>query len=189
VTDERQRGAPLLAVFLTCILGGGGLIIAAIAILPGPGPDPLITQVVVMHNSMIPARPYLGGNLASEPSEAPRLESRVDGVLNGRTVTSWLYRVGMYSVSVHRLPGRPRLPENASSIPLGATTAQAFEITDLAFVCWRADEDDTLAVVGTAPLGQLLRFAERVAERGPGPETLPLPRLKNSETGKEAQAP
>lgn len=189
MTQGRQRGAPLLAVFLTCIVGGGGLIIAAIAILPGPGPDPLITQVVVMHNSMIPARPHLESNLATRPSEAPQLESRVDGVLDGRTVASWLYRIGVHSVSVHRLPGHPRLPENASSIPLGDATAQAFEITDLAFVCWKMDKNHTLAVVGAAPLGQLLRFAERVVERGPGPDTLPLPPINRDRNQAERVQP
>ncbi|HCP46667.1 MAG TPA: hypothetical protein DIU15_11520 [Deltaproteobacteria bacterium] len=177
MTQDRQRGAPLLTVFLTCLVGGGTLIISAIAILPGPGPDPLITQVVVMHNSMIPARPNLEANRVGTPSEAPRLQSRVDGILDDRAVTSWLYRVDHHSVSVHRLPGRPRLPENASSIPLGNNTAQAFEVTDLAFVCWEVTDDHTIAVVGAATLGELLRFSEWVQEHGPGPETIPLPAI------------
>ena len=180
---ERRRGVPLLPVFLVCLLVGGVLILAAIAVLPGPGPDPRISQVIVMHNSMIPARPRFSGQAATEASDAPHLESRIDGVLDGRMMTSWLYRVGGYSVSVHRMPGSPRLPENASSIPVGETQAHSFEITDLSLVCWPTSSDQTLAVIGAAPLGELLRFAEHIDLRGPGPETLPLPRA--AENNKE----
>ena len=171
---QARRRSPILSIFLTCIGLAGTLIIISIAVLPGPGPDPALTQVIVMHNSMIAGRKRLQPTEA-ERSTTARLEAQVDGVLEGQRVESWLYGLTRYSISVHQIHGRVRLPEHASPIPLQPVEMMAFEVTDLTFIAWRAPtRKDLTAVVGSAPLSKLMQVAERVMERGPGPDRLPL---------------
>lgn len=167
----QRVGRPVLR---TLILVGIPLLVVgavALAIVPGPTPPGLYSQVVVVHDSMLPPRLD-----APVPTEAwvPLLQTSLSSQLDGHRIESWLYLYGRSRITVHRIHDRPKAPRNARSLVTGDVEASLFELRDLSFLVWHDGAGRTLAAVSSCPVHELKQVVTWIDENGPGPDIAPV---------------
>lgn len=164
----QRVGRPVLRTL--ALVGLPALLVAALvlALVPGPTPPGLFSQVVVVHDSMLPPRLD-----APSPTEErrPVLQSSLSSQLEGHRIESWLYLFGRSRVTVHRIPGQPEVPRNAGKLEVADLEVSLFELHDLSFVVWTDEDGRTLAVVGSCPVHELKEVVAWVHREGPGPDT------------------
>ena len=161
----QRVGRPVLR---TLILVGVPLALVAavvLAVVPGPSPPSLFSQVVVVHDSILPARLD-----PTDPRETPvpRLQASLESVLDARRIESWLYSYGRERVTVHRIHDRLEPPRNAQQLAFDGAKVSLFELRDLSFLVWTEDGERTLAVVGSCPVHDLKEVVSWVLEHGTG---------------------
>jgi hypothetical protein len=156
-------GRPIGRSLLTGGLAAGLGLILILSLLPAPSPATLLTQVVVVHNSLSPAQTSLPDLL--RPPIPPELLATLTSTLDGRQVDSWLYRAGRDRISVHRVQGVAQPPRNAAKLAIADRPGHAFELGDLGVLSWSDDDGITHLVVGDAPVHRLRDLAVWVRTR------------------------
>jgi hypothetical protein len=143
----------LLASVLTVLLLG----VAVVAVLPARPPSAALTQLLVMHDSLVAGRVHVEQALPTSRDLVPILQTRVTGVLEGRILESWLYQFDRQAFTVHSLQDTSVVPRNASTLPLGTRRVSYFELEDLQAIAWQPGEDELVVILGAGSLDALLR--------------------------------
>ena len=169
----QRVGRPVLR---TLILVGLPLALVAavvLAVVPGPSPPSLFSQVVVVHDSMLPARLD-----PADPTEtpAPRLQASLESRLEGRRIESWLSLYDRQRVTIHRIHDQLEPPRNARSLDVHDAEVSLFELRDLSFLVWQDEEERTLAAVSSCPVHELKEVVAWVQSNGPGAALTPAER-------------
>lgn len=167
--QPRDAGQPVLRAL---ILGALPVAVGAavvLALVPGPAPATLFSQVVIVHDSLLPLR-LQPGNPAEAP--VPHLLATLSSQLGGRRVESWLYLYGRDRVTVHRIDGSEAPPRNARGLAVGGQDVFLFEVKDLSLLAWSQSGQRMLVVVGACPVKDLREVAAWVLSNGPGPDVL-----------------
>ena len=163
---EAQRRVMTLLIAASVSLALLGL--AAIAILPARPPRAALSQLLIMHNTMVAGRRHLDQPIGLPRDERPViLEQEARGVLEGRLIESWLYRMEREAVTVHRLQDESLVPRNASRLPLGDRRVAFFEIEDLQALAWSPQPGEMIVVLGAGTLATQLRLARWVDANPP----------------------
>jgi len=142
--------------------------VAAIAVLPARPPQPALTHLLVMHNTMVAGLRHLDQAVALPHDKSPViLEQEAEGVLEGRRIESWVYRLERETFTVHRLEDESLVPRSASHLPLGERRVAFFEIEDLQALAWSPQSEGMIVVLGAGPLATQLRLARWVDVNAP----------------------
>ena len=141
--------------------------LAAVAILPARPPSPALAQLNVMHDTMVANRSRVDHPVHLSQRDSPSIEAEADGILEGRRVESWVYRLGREAFSVHRVQMDSLVPSSASHLPLGARRVAFFELDDLEVLAWAPTQGEWLVVLGSGRLATQLRLAQWVDEHPP----------------------
>lgn len=160
----QDMGRPLGRSVLIGGLIAGVALALTLSLLPAPQSATLVTQVVVIHDSLTPPVTYRPD--PSRPAIPPELQATVTSTLEGNTVDSWLYRAGLERVSVHRVDGIAELPRNAVKLAIANAPGRAFELDDLSFLAWNDADGRTWLVAGDAPVHKLREVAAWVRTKG-----------------------
>ncbi len=159
---QRRGHPPGRSVVVGLLIAGLGLAFI-LSVLPAPQPATLVTQVVVIHDSLTPPITYRPD--PTRPAVPPELQATVTSTLDGSQVDSWLYRAGLDRVSVHRVHGSAELPRNAVKLVIADQPGPAFEVDDLSLLSW-SDAGHTWRVAGDAPVHRLREVAAWVRTKG-----------------------
>jgi len=160
----KQRS--VLPLFVAALLGLSIVALALVAVLPARPPSPELTQLLVMHDSLITGRAHVTQSTLVRASEAPILETMVTGILEGRKVESWLYQLERDLFTVHRLRNTTIVPRNASKLPLGARRVAFFELENLQVLAWEPDDGELVVLLGSGSLPTLLRLGRWIDANG-----------------------
>ena len=164
-TPRPPRSA-LLTGLVAAAIGVSLLAVAVIAVLPARPPSAELTHLLVMHDSLVTGRAHVDQELPTGGDQVPSLKSRITGVLDGRTMESWLFQFDRQAFTVHRLQDASIVPRNASNLPLGKRRVSYFELEDLQALAWQPNRDQLVVVLGGGPLDALLRLANWVDRNG-----------------------
>ena len=164
VPGRKERS--VLPMLIAAALGLSLVSLAAVAVLPAHPPSPELVQLVVMHNALIAGRTQLDREILADRSAAPVLETSATGVLEGRRVESWLYRLERQAFTVHLLSDTGIVPRNASKLPLGQRRVSFFEVEDLQVIARLNHGGELLAVLGAGPLPIQLRLGRWIDSNG-----------------------
>ena len=155
----RQHGDPLLRVVLWLGVAASLCVVYLITRVPGPRPAPLFTQVVVVHDALLPARVTAEAPIARGEALVPVLRGGQSSIVDDRRMDSWLCSYGRERITIHRIEGLEDLPRNAQRLALETGPGSAFEVGDLTLVSW-ASGDRLLVVAGSAGVLQLREVAD-----------------------------
>lgn len=169
----RNRPIPIFRGVAALTLASVVVALAFIARTPGPGHDPAITHIEVMHNSMLPTHVVTTAPPDTPPPTEPQLFSSIDSRLEHQLI-SWAYIYGRERITVHRVDGPVKLPDNAQRVGHKGTEIITFESNDLLFLTWSDEEDRSYFVVGSTPVSTLAELSSwfqttRTAKISPAP--------------------
>ena len=133
--------------------------LAVVAILPARAPSPALSQLLVMHNTLVASRSRVGQAIEGPHDQSPSLEQEVSGVLEGRLVESWVYQLDREVLTVHRLEDNSLIPKSASHLPIRDRRVSFFELEDLTALAWRPEAGKLIVVLGAGSLPTQLRLA------------------------------
>lgn len=138
---------------------------AAITRVPPPGPARFYTRLVVIHDTLLPARVT---SVLPFPEKPPEVQSTLTSVLDNVRVDTWVVRQDRQRMTVHRVHGHPSLPANAQPLARAGEQYSVFELEDLTLLAWVGPGDQLHLVVGTAPIPQMVIVADWHRTLGPG---------------------
>ncbi len=166
--SPRKRQGSTLPLLIAASMSLALLGLAAVAILPARPPSAALSQLLVMHNAMIAGRRQLDQPVGLPRDESPViLEQEASGVLEGRLIESWIYRLEREAFTVHRLEDEALVPRSASHLPLGDRRVAFFEIEDLQALAWSPQSGKMIVVLGSGILSTQLRLAHWVDANPP----------------------
>ncbi len=164
----RERRGSIMTLVVAAGMSLALLGLAAVAILPARPPSAALSQLLVMHNTMIAGRRQLDHPVALPRDESPViLEQEASGVLEGRLIESWVYRLEREAFTIHRLEDEDLVPRSASHLPLGDRRVAFFEIEDLQALAWSPQSGKMIVVLGAGTLATQLRLARWVDANPP----------------------
>ncbi len=155
----RQHADPLLRVVLWLGVAVSLCVVYFITRIPGPRPATLFTQVVVVHDALLPARMSAEAPIARGAELLPVLRGGQSSIVDDRRMDSWLCSYGRDRITIHRIQGLEEPPRNAQRLPLETGPGSAFEVGDLTLVSWTSGEQ-MLVVAGSAGVSQLREVAD-----------------------------
>ncbi len=165
-TGPKPRESALLPALVAAAIMVSLLLVAVIAVLPARPPSAELTQLLVMHNSLVAGRVHVEEALPTGGEQVPGLQTRVTGVLEGRTMESWLYQFERQAFTVHRLQDTSIVPRSASRLPLGTRRVSFFELEDLQAIAWQPIDGQLVVVLGAGHLDALLRVGIWIDRNG-----------------------